>query len=169
MAETESAGVFNLLRESRWLLLVACAIYLTMALYGFDLADTAWSHSTSHPLTHNPGGVLGAYLSDILLSLFGFSAWWWVLFMLTRVLSGYHQLSADSIFDKRTLWVSISGFMLLLLSSSTLEATRMYTLKFALRCCCSQRSQSVSACFPACPGCVLSTGWVLPWKIPLFR
>ncbi|MDO8292936.1 MAG: DNA translocase FtsK 4TM domain-containing protein [Gallionella sp.] len=136
MAEADSAlpggKLFGLLRESRWLLLAACALYFTVALYGYDRADPAWSHSASGALTGNPGGVLGAYLSDLLFYLFGFSAWWWVLFMLQRVWAGYHELRSDSIFDRRTWWVSVAGFAVLLLASSALEAVRLYTLKVAL-------------------------------------
>ncbi len=124
--------VLVLLRESRWILLVACALYFTVALYGYDPADPAWSHSTSAMKTSNPGGVLGAYLADLLFYLFGFSAWWWVLFMLQRIWSGYRDLRADSIFSKRTLWVSVAGFAALLLASSALEAIRLYTLKVPL-------------------------------------
>ncbi|MBI2286742.1 MAG: DNA translocase FtsK 4TM domain-containing protein, partial [Nitrosomonadales bacterium] len=136
MAEADSAlpggKLFSLLRESRWLLLIACALYFTVALYGYDRADPAWSHSASGALTGNPGGALGAYLSDLLFYLFGFSAWWWVLFMLQRVWAGYHELRSDSIFDRRTWWVSVAGFAVLLLASSALEAVRLYTLKAAL-------------------------------------
>jgi len=136
MAEADSAlpggKLFGLLRESRWLLLAVCALYFTVALYGYDRADPAWSHSASGALAGNPGGVLGAYLSDLLFYLFGFSAWWWVLFMLQRVWAGYHELRADSIFDRRTWWASVAGFAVLLLASSALEAVRLYTLKAAL-------------------------------------
>jgi len=124
--------LFALLRESRWLLFTAGALYFTVALYGYDHADPAWSHSVSGALTSNPGGVLGAYLSDLLFYLFGFSAWWWVLFMLQRVWAGYRQLRADSIFCKRALWVSVAGFAVLLLASSALEAIRLHTLKISL-------------------------------------
>ncbi len=124
--------LFALLRESRWLLFTAGALYFTVALYGYDHADPAWSHSVSGALTSNPGGVLGAYLSDLLFYLFGFSAWWWVLFMLQRVWAGYRQLRADSIFCKRTLWVSVAGFAVLLMASSALEAIRLHTLRISL-------------------------------------
>jgi len=121
-----------LLRETRWILLAACALYFTVALYGYSPADPAWSHSVTGAHITNPGGVLGAYLSDLLFYLFGFSAWWCVLFLLQRVWAGYHQLRADSIFCKRTLLVSVAGFVALLLSSSALEYLRLYTLKVAL-------------------------------------
>jgi len=52
--------------------------------------------------------------------------------MLQRVWAGYHQLRADSIFSKRTLLVSVAGFVALLLASSALEFLRLYTLKVAL-------------------------------------
>ncbi len=136
MAEASGDFLSNrlllLLRESRWILLVGCAIYLTVALYGYNPADPAWSHSVRGVPTTNPGGVLGAYLADLLFYLFGFSAWWCVLFMLQRVWAGYHNLRINSIFSKRSWLVSIAGFAALLLASSALEAIRLYTLKVPL-------------------------------------
>ena len=124
--------LLGLLRESRWLLLVAVALYLILILFGFDRADPSWSHSASGAVAHNPGGMLGAWLADVLLYLFGFSAWWWVTLMLQRVWAGYHSIRADSLFDQRALWVSLLGFLVLLFSSSAVEALRLYTWKVAL-------------------------------------
>jgi DNA segregation ATPase FtsK/SpoIIIE, S-DNA-T family len=121
-----------LLRESRWILLVAVAAYLMLILSGYDRNDPAWSHSAKVGLTLNPGGVLGAWLSDILLYLFGMSAWWWVAFLLQRVWSGYHQLAINSVFDRRAWWLALLGFVVLLLASSALEALRLHSLKAAL-------------------------------------
>ncbi len=124
--------LLGLLRESRWLLLVAVALYLILILYGYNRADPSWSHSASAAFTRNPGGVLGAWLADVLLYLFGFSAWWWVTLMLQRVWAGYHRIRADSVFDQRALWVSLLGFLVLLFASSALEDLRLYTWKVAL-------------------------------------
>ncbi len=121
-----------LLRESRWLLLVAVALYLILILYGYDRNDPAWSHSASGALPLNPGGVFGAWLADILLYVFGISAWWWVAFLLQRVWAGYHQLSPDSLFDRRAWWLALAGFTVLLLASSALEALRLHSLQAAL-------------------------------------
>ncbi len=127
----------RLLRESRWLLLVALAVYLILVLHGYDRSDTAWSHSGSESVTHNPGGMFGAWLADIMLYIFGFSAWWWVVILLQRVWASYRTLHpedvpADSLFDKRALWLALTGFAVLLLSSSALEAMRLYSWKLAL-------------------------------------
>ena len=121
-----------LLRESRWLLLIAVALYLILILYGYDRNDPAWSHSASGAVLHNPGGVFGAWLADVLLYVFGFSAWWWAAFLVQRVWAGYRGISPDSLFDRRTLWLALPGFAVLLLSSSALEALRLYSLKVTL-------------------------------------
>ncbi len=124
--------LFGLIRESRWLLLAALALYFTVALYGYNPADSAWSHTSAAVKVGNPAGVLGAYFSDLLFYLFGVSAWWLVLFIVQQVWAGYHRLRLDSIFCKRELWVVVTGFVVLLLSSSALEAIRLYSLKVAL-------------------------------------
>ena len=104
--DSSNGKLFVLLRESRWILLTAGALYIALALFGYNPADPAWSHTASGAVTRNPGGVLGAYLSDLLFYLFGFSAWWLVLFMLQRVWVEYRKLRADSIFSKRAMWRS---------------------------------------------------------------
>ena len=121
-----------LLRESRWLLLLAVALYLILILYGYDHNDPAWSHSASGAMPHNPGGAFGAWLADVLLYVFGFSAWWWAAFLVQRVWAGYRGIAPDSLFDRRIIWIALPGFAVLLLSSSALEALRLYSLKAAL-------------------------------------
>jgi S-DNA-T family DNA segregation ATPase FtsK/SpoIIIE len=131
------ARLVTLLRESRWMLLIAVAIYIVLILYGYNRNDPAWSHSASGVLTHNPGGILGAWLADVLLYIFGFSAWWWVAFLLHRVRMSYHGLHPDqdtknSLFDSRALWLSLLGYLVLLFSSSALETIRMHSLAVQL-------------------------------------
>ncbi len=121
-----------LLRESRWLLLLSVAMYLILILYGYNRNDPSWSHSASGAVPHNPGGILGAWLADVLLYVFGFSAWWWTAFLIQRVWSGYRGISPDSLFDRRALWVALFGFAVLLLASSSLEALRLHSLKATL-------------------------------------
>jgi S-DNA-T family DNA segregation ATPase FtsK/SpoIIIE len=121
-----------LLRESRWLVLVVVAIYLVMILYGYNPEDPAWSHEATAAVPGNPGGAVGAWLADVLLSLFGLSCWWWVAFLLQRVWAGYRRLRADSLFDRRALSVAIIGFVILLLSSSALESLRLHSLQQVL-------------------------------------
>ncbi|MEO7781821.1 MAG: DNA translocase FtsK 4TM domain-containing protein, partial [Candidatus Nitrotoga sp.] len=127
-----SGRLAALLRESRLLLLVAVAIYLILILYGYDRNDPAWSNSVSDVVPHNSGGMFGAWLADVLLYVFGFSAWWWVAFLLQQIWADYRGISQNSLFDRRTLKVALIGFVVLLLASSSLEALRLYTLKAVL-------------------------------------
>ena len=121
-----------LLRESRLILLGAAAIYLILVLYGYDRNDPAWSHSASHVVPHNAGGIVGAWSADILLYVFGFSAWWWAVLLSQKVWIGYRGIAQNSLFDRRALWIALLGFALLLVASSSLEALRLHTLRAAL-------------------------------------
>ncbi len=121
-----------LLRESRLILLGAAAIYLILVLYGYDRNDPAWSHSASNVVPHNAGGIVGAWSADILLYVFGFSAWWWAVLLSQKVWIGYRGIAQNSLFDRRALWIALLGFALLLVASSSLEALRLHTLRAAL-------------------------------------
>ncbi|MCM2289099.1 MAG: DNA translocase FtsK 4TM domain-containing protein [Sulfuritalea sp.] len=121
-----------LVHEARWLLVGLAGLYLGLVLWGFDRADPGWSHAAMVESIANPGGRFGAWLSDLLLYLFGFSAWWWVALPLFLLAWGYHRLSHLFGGDRRSLLIAIAGFMLLLLASCGLEAMRFWSLKLAL-------------------------------------
>jgi len=108
------------------------AIYLALALITFDRADPGWSHSSASLEIGNSGGRAGAWLADILLYLFGVSAYWWVLLLVYAVIWGYRRLDGSSISDRRPFLVVLAGFVLLLVSSSGFEALRLQSLKVAL-------------------------------------
>ena len=59
--------------EARWLLVGLSGLYLTIILGGFDRGDPGWSHAAIVERIANPGGRFGAWLSDLLLYLFGLS------------------------------------------------------------------------------------------------
>ena len=124
--------IIRLLRESSGLALLGIALYLVLIFYGYDRADPAWSHSGSSGQVHNAGGRLGAWLVDLLLSLFGVSAWWWVLFFLYLASWNYRRIDVVGLFDRRPLFVSAAGFVALLAASCGFEALRFYTLKALL-------------------------------------
>jgi S-DNA-T family DNA segregation ATPase FtsK/SpoIIIE len=130
-ADPHSPRISKLLREARWLVLIALAFYLGMVLFGYDRSDPGWSHSGTRLAVHNPGGELGAFLADILLYVFGVSAYWWVAFLLYLVWWGYKGIDTG-LTDRRPLLVAATGFVLLLLAGSGIEAVRLYSLKAEL-------------------------------------
>ena len=94
-----------LLRESWWLLLVGAALYLVLILFTYNQSDPGWSHQASGAQVANAGGKAGAWMADILLFVFGLSAWWWVFFLLAAVVWGYRRLDAPET-DRRPLAVA---------------------------------------------------------------
>jgi S-DNA-T family DNA segregation ATPase FtsK/SpoIIIE len=120
-----------LLREARWIFFAALAAWLMLVLATWRSSDPSWFHSVSSTVVHNGGGTLGARLSDVLYSFFGFSAWWLVAALLHRVWAGYRQLSAHRVPGNepetlpRVHWEQGVGFALLLAGSLGLEALRL--------------------------------------------
>jgi S-DNA-T family DNA segregation ATPase FtsK/SpoIIIE len=122
----------GLLQESRWLGLGAIGLFLFMALWGFNKEDPGWSHSVNVAQLHNPTGRAGAWLADIMLYVFGLSAWWWIVLFGMFVWWGFRRLNAFADDSRRPLFIALAGFVFLLIASSTLEALRFHTLKAAL-------------------------------------
>ncbi len=122
------AKLANLLREARWLVLAALASYLLLIFLTFHPGDPGWSLSATAAETHNAGGRTGAWISNLLLYLFGLSAYWWIVLCLVAVAWGYRGLDRSVLIDRRPLAIALCGFALLLLSSSALEALRLHTL-----------------------------------------
>ena len=121
-----------LVHEARWLLVGLFGLYLALVLWGFDRGDPGWSHAGTAERIANPGGRFGAWFADLLLYVFGLSAWWWVALPLFLLAWGYHRLSPLFGGDRRPLAIALSGFVLLLLSSCGIEAMRFWSLKAAL-------------------------------------
>ncbi|RLJ67536.1 DNA translocase FtsK [Sulfurisoma sediminicola] len=124
--------IASLLREARWLVAAVVAAYIALILWGFDKADPGWSHSALVERIANPGGRAGAWIADLLLYIFGVSAWWWVAMLAFLVASGYHRLNAVLGGDRRPLAIALVGFGLMLASSCGIEAMRFWSLKVAL-------------------------------------
>ncbi|MCC7090944.1 MAG: DNA translocase FtsK 4TM domain-containing protein [Nitrosomonas sp.] len=127
-----SPRVARLLRESICLILTGAALYLILIFFSYHRGDAGWSHSGDFNQIHNAGGHVGAWLADLLLYLFGTSAWWWVAFFLSAVAWSYRRIDTAGIFDRHSLVLSAAGFLLLLTASSGLESLRFHTLNVSL-------------------------------------
>ena len=117
----------RLLHESWWLLIVVALIYLALVLATYHKTDASWSFSGSGAPLQNKGGVVGAWVADLLLYLFGLSAWWWVIAGVVVVVSGYRRLTREAV-ERHHPLLAIPGFALVLVASASLEALRLYRL-----------------------------------------
>ncbi len=117
--DAESAG---LAKEAWWLFFAAIGIYLVLILASYYHDDPSWTHSASeNAIVHNAGGTLGALLSDMMLYIFGFSAWWFAVFAFYAIWLVYLRLDVVAQGRKPLLFLNFFGFGLLLFSSSCLE------------------------------------------------
>ena len=98
------------MRESWWLLVVAAFVYLALILATYSSADPGWSFSGSGEPLRNRGGVVGAWLADLLLYVFGASAWWWVFAGVVLVVTGYRHLTRDDV-ERHHVWLAVPGFL----------------------------------------------------------
>lgn len=122
-----------ILQESCWLALIALAAFLSLALWGYHRDDPGWSHSFSGPLVlHNPTGRAGAWIADLLLSVFGLSAWWWIVFLGALLWWGYRRLDGWRAADRRPLYIALAGFLILMLASCGLESLRFHSFSVDL-------------------------------------
>ncbi|WP_323011538.1 DNA translocase FtsK [Castellaniella sp.] len=125
------ARLGGLLREARWILLAAVAVWLVLVLATWHHTDPGWSHSVHAGVTQNLGGTFGAYIADLLLYLFGASAWLWVLLLLRRVVAEFYRLTRVVLPTKipellpRVRWEVGIGFALLFLGCMGIESLRL--------------------------------------------
>jgi len=116
-----------LLREARWIVFALLAALLAVVLLTWHPDDPGWSHAGHTAVIHNRAGSLGAYLADMLLFLFGYSAWLWVVLLVQRVATGFYRLTHHTMSDPldalpRLRWEVGVGFFFLLTGSIGLEA-----------------------------------------------
>ncbi len=115
------SGVQRLL-ETGLLFFSVFAMFLMLALFSFDAADPGWAQTGYQTPVRNLGGAVGAYLSDLLLNLFGFVAYslpfvvaiiGWLLFQ------KFHQLMQ---LDYLTLGLKLIGFIMFYLGVTSLAS-----------------------------------------------
>ncbi len=113
-------------------------ILLLLALFTHSGADAAWSTSGDGTGVHNKAGVLGAWASNLLLFLFGYSAWWLVLVATRAWLSALarwlrsEQPPASHPHASWPRWIFWVGLAVLMCASASLEWTRMYQFESRL-------------------------------------
>jgi S-DNA-T family DNA segregation ATPase FtsK/SpoIIIE len=122
----------RLLRESWCLLVVAILVYLALILGSYTRSDPGFSFTGTGAPMVNRGGVVGAWLSDLMLYLFGLSAWWWVVGGLVLLVAGLRRVVQPDLASDHPRGLALLGFGLVLLASASLEAIRLWRLSVTL-------------------------------------
>ena len=87
-----NARLVALVREAWWFVLIAGAVFLALILFTYHKTDPGWSHGGTDLTVHNAGGRFGAWMADVVLHLFGLSAYWSVVFVVYLVWWGYQRM-----------------------------------------------------------------------------
>ncbi|MEA3122507.1 MAG: segregation ATPase FtsK/SpoIIIE, family, partial [Paraburkholderia sp.] len=128
----------RLFTEIRWLLQVALCVFLVMALVSYSRRDPSWTHAAQVDHIANWAGRVGAWTSDILLLLFGLSAYWWVVLLGRSIAANYRRLTRQEEAEEgegapRESWLADAfSFMLVLLACDGIEALRLWSLHVPL-------------------------------------
>ncbi len=138
-AQPLPSRVVVLLTEARWIVVAALSIYLILILVSYAKVDPGWSHASIVPRIHNIGGRVGAWISDLLLFIFGASAWWLCVALLRMVWEDYRQLTRRLVVEaapepvhQYEKFIQGGGFVLLMVGSMGIEFLRMYSLKIPM-------------------------------------
>jgi DNA segregation ATPase FtsK/SpoIIIE, S-DNA-T family len=138
-AQPLPSRLVRLLYEARWLAFAVATVYLLLIFVTYSKADPGWSQSTTVPALHNMGGRVGAWLADLMLYIFGISAWWFCVLLLRSVWTGYRRLSQKFIHQtepepehRHEVVIRSAGFAFLLIGSVAIEYLRMHSLKAQL-------------------------------------
>ena len=117
------------LRHQAWLVVAAVAwLLMLLALATHHLGDPGFSTSGDGGSLRNKAGMLGAWLSDLGLFLFGWSVWWLVpvglrAWLTSLARTARREDAAAPVLPRAAFWI---GLALLLAASSSLEWTRLY-------------------------------------------
>ncbi len=106
------------LREAAFLAFLTVAIFLLIALLTFSIEDAGWTHSGSSQHINNACGVVGAWISDFLLSFLGLMAY---LFPVMIAWHGYLMYRRGRQPGKKfVIAVRWSGFIATLISGAAI-------------------------------------------------
>ncbi|WP_274585381.1 DNA translocase FtsK 4TM domain-containing protein [Neisseria leonii] len=120
-ARKRSEHLANLIHDTFWLSGLMLTLYAAVSLFSFRMNDPAWSRSVpAAPEVLNLGGLFGAYFSDVLYYLWGFSAWWMVAAAAVFLIKSFRLLQSGG--EKPySGTMAACGLLLLLAFSPILE------------------------------------------------
>jgi S-DNA-T family DNA segregation ATPase FtsK/SpoIIIE len=136
-AAIEATRLSRLLAEARWIAGAALSVALLVVLLTYSRDDPGFTHAVAAGPIHNLGGRLGAWVADVVLLVFGISAYLVALGLAVTVARAFRRLhraasGVDPLADDLPAWAHGLGFGLLLAGATGLEALRLYNLKAAL-------------------------------------
>ena len=103
------------------IILAVVCIYLWMVLLSFDVHDSSFSNSNGHiDSISNAGGLVGAWIADVLFSVLGYFAWLFPLILMLKTVLVFQNRYQSVIWNGWLFALRTFGFVLLLCSGAAL-------------------------------------------------
>ena len=105
--------VVRYVKEISFIFMVAGALFAALSLFTYHPSDPGWSQAVSVAEIHNDGGIVGAWIANVLLYLFGYAGY---LFPLVFVFDGWRIFKsrlAEAPVPRVLVALRASGFVLL--------------------------------------------------------
>lgn len=107
------------MHEGLFLLYIACAIFLLISLFTYSTTDPGWLGTGVRETATNWGGMVGAWLSDVFLSLFGLVAFLFPVLIIISSLLGLRE-NDDRVKQSREWMFKSVGWTFTIASSCAL-------------------------------------------------
>ncbi|MGO2502602.1 MAG: DNA translocase FtsK 4TM domain-containing protein, partial [Cobetia marina] len=114
-------------REGVVILMLSLCVFMLLALFSYAPTDPGWSYSGPESTTSNWMGSIGAWLSDVLYSLFGGSALWWPAMLGFGAWRLMRQPSTELVWDPTTIAVRAGGLFLLIMATCVIGDIQFYS------------------------------------------
>lgn len=118
-------GLLRSVREVAVIGLALVALFMALALFTYHEADPGWSQSVSGDEVRNGGGIVGAYIADVLLSVFG---WFGYLFPVVFAFDGWRIFRSErdeTLLSRFLPAVRVLGFALMFAGGCALAELRL--------------------------------------------
>lgn len=130
MSAVMEEKTFRGLREVALLGLTACALFFLISLVTFNNEDAGWTHSGTRQSISNAGGMVGAWLADFSLSVFGLMAYLFPIMLCWHGYLLYTQSRQRS--GRLTMLLRWSGFIATVLSGSAIFYLHLLRIRMDL-------------------------------------
>jgi S-DNA-T family DNA segregation ATPase FtsK/SpoIIIE len=112
------------LREGLMIAWVALAAYLLLAIGTYSVGDPGWSSTGNGAGISNSAGAAGAWIADVLLSLFGYVAYLFPVLLGFRAWALVRDRQSPFVFDWLLVSIRSVGFVLVVLAGTGLLAIK---------------------------------------------
>ncbi|UTW04988.1 DNA translocase FtsK 4TM domain-containing protein [Amphritea atlantica] len=122
---TFSELLARVVKEGGLIIVIGFAVFLQLALFGYDSRDPGWSHLGYQPEARNFTGYVGAWLADLGLSVFGLAAWLIPLMLFVPAVRFMVRRQVSLLDGIPFMMLRFTGAILVLLCLATLAATHL--------------------------------------------